>query len=90
MPAIKPEDWGRIYAFIWKDVQSGGAGGYKEKFERDPASAIKEIAQALPIDYSYDRLFDVDDPPGEFSDKELNDIISGKNKNFKFFLNISC
>ena len=68
MAAIKPEDWGRIYAFIWKDARSG-TGTFKPLFETDPNRTIKEIARILKllpdgVDIGdYDRLFEVDVPP---------------------------
>jgi hypothetical protein len=94
MPAITPEDWGRIYAFIWKDARTG-TGEYKKLFEKDPNRAVKEITEKLgiiagpTIDY-YDRLFDVDDAT-DFTVGQLEAIMNGTDTtSFRFFLRLSC
>ena len=88
MAAISATDWGRIYAYIWKDTKTGG--DLKTRFERDPASVIKEITTILGI-APYDRLFDIVIDP-TFTVSELNSIMNGTAPppNFMFFLRLTC
>jgi hypothetical protein len=88
MAAITPHNWAKIYAFIWKDAKTGG--DYKEKFEKDPALAVKEITAILGIN-DYDRLYDVVVDPS-FSPGQLDSIMKGTAapSSFTFFLRLSC
>lgn len=88
MQAIKPEDWGRIYAYIWKETKNG-TEDLKRLFEKDPALAVKQITKELGIDY-YDCLFEVPDAP-EFDDAQLEAIMKGTDTtSFQFFLRLTC
>jgi len=89
MKPITPEDWGRIYAYIWKDALMGAGGDYKKRFERDPAAVVKEIAGELGIDY-YDCLFEVPEAT-DFTNSQLDAIVKGTDTtSFKFFLRLTC
>ena len=89
MQAIKPEDWGRIYAYIWKETKNG-TEDLKRLFEKDPALAVKQITKELKIDYDYDCLFEVPAAP-EFDEGQLKAIIDGTDtKSFRFFLRLTC
>jgi hypothetical protein len=87
MAAITPENWAKIYAFIWKDAKTGG--DYKTKFEKDPALAVKEITTILGIN-NYDRLYDVV-VDSTFTPDQLDSIMNGTDTtSFRFFLRLSC
>ena len=87
MAAITPENWAKIYAFIWKDAHAGG--DLKTKFEKDPALAVKEITTILGIN-NYDRLYDVE-VDSSFTPSQLESIMNGTDTtSFKFFLRLSC
>lgn len=99
MPAITAADWGRIYAYIWRDEKfppGGVSRGYKNQFETDPAAAVQAIDTAEPgLNLSYagnpPQLFDV----GAFSDftpAQLEAIMyeDPDAPAFRFFLRMTC
>jgi hypothetical protein len=93
MAAITLADWGRIYAFIWRELKNGNEL-YKNEFEKDPKHAIDHfIKPALKkegVDLHYDTIFDIDSyKPADLDTTQLDAIVKGEAVAF-FQVRLSC
>lgn len=97
--ALLPDELGRIYAYIWKDHRDNKGKvkeTLKDKFENDPATAIKEITGKLGIDYDgrimkvLDPKDDLNNDPADYTDDQLQKIITGEDRNYIVRIRLTC
>lgn len=69
---VNSREWGRIFAHAWKHPD------FKEKLEKDPKSAIAEVAGELGI--NADSLYKVPERPADLTDEQIERIRSGKDQ----------
>ena len=78
MAAIKMEDWGKIYAYMFLKNNNGDAS-FLNDFENDPQPAVERIVAGIRTDFrvdiDYTHLFEFDRcPPGDLTDPELDRV----------------
>ncbi|MBI3756480.1 MAG: hypothetical protein HY267_00735 [Deltaproteobacteria bacterium] len=87
---LTAEEWGRLYSRIWMDhrldeldmdpqlkEQYGPKKEYMEKFERDPARVVADIAGELHIEFIHGktRLYGVLGKPADWGDTDLSGLV---------------
>lgn len=98
-PAVSLEDWTRIYAYIWYQYLFNGDKNTRAQFEKDPASVLQAIVDAIKASYGVtiaytpgDRLLDFGLPPTKDDDPTVLSNIENAwdAKQYRYKATLTC
>ena len=87
MQKLTLDEWGRVYAYIWKAFKEGNPS-WRNKFEKDTRKCVLQIIDKLNKQHGASIgsglcLHDIPSP-GELTEQELDEIAKGYNKDYRF------